>query len=282
MVLKDPDSRTCGLEKKQMTYYWSQPAAEAMGTLSNRWAKAAPTDRQVIAASSLLDPTSLLRVLGQVLEHYGTRELRPAASVWHKHYCATLLYPTLGAMLFSCTSLPAALDRTSIILSPAGFPERLLIHDQPGQPRDLKPVERTELHRRVWAEAFTWHLFPLITVLSQTTGVSRRTLWVNVGNLIADLLDTLDQRDEIQPASRDARAAFLESPSAPGWKDRNPLWRSVRYDLLPLPTGLEAVRRRNACCLRYQLAGTKACYTCPRLTPEERAQTLQAHRDGTL
>lgn len=269
-----------------MTYYWSQSTTAAMGDVAARWAKEQPAGREVVPATAFLDPDLLLSVLARAMEHYGTRELRPTASVWHKHYNATLLYPVLGAMITARTALPAAAEHLSFVLSPAGFPEQLLVMKPLPERLDPAPASpdqaKVGLYRQVWHEVFTRHLSPLTEMLSQTAGVPRHTLWVNVGNLVSDLLDRLDQRADLQPASREARAAFLETASAPGGSERNPLWRSVRYDLLRLPTGLEAVRRRSACCLRYQLPGVKHCYTCPRLTPEERAQTLQDYREEKL
>jgi ferric iron reductase protein FhuF len=240
-----------------------------LGVYGERWSLVAPHDHLVVPAAQFLDTGTLSRTLRGVAEHLGTSNLRAVASLWHKHYTTTLLRPILAAMTLAGVGLDGAITNVSVALDKSGLPKRLILHDTTA----IVTHSRQDLQRFTLDNVRERHLALLIDQLRAVTGVSRRILWTNVANLVADLYDGLTRRPEVSTAAED-RQALLDSPVDLLTGGVNPLHNLVSYQPIDVPGLPEAARCRQACCERHLLPGYKPCYTCPRLSLEQRIAAL--------
>ncbi len=203
--------------------------------------------------------TERLRLLG---ERLGTADGRAVASLWNKHYNAAVISGVLIAWSLGAVPLNGEAMNMSLLLGADQLPQAGYLHDwgppagEPGSPRE-----------RVFASLFAGHLAPAIQRLGSLSRLAPSVAWGNVGNLIADIYDQMDDAGLLTAAAASDREALLEAPVLPGMPGPNPLRGSVRYEELGLA---QPVRVRKSCCLRHRLPGMKPCYTCPLLSPDER------------
>ena len=246
-----------------------------LGAYSSWLTAAAPPRARVVPASELLEPSALRAHVQEIADGMNTKDLRAAGSLWNKHYNASVLYGALAAMTFAGVGLDMSVPNMSVVLV-GGWPKGAVLHDRdlvtysPRLPEGLsggRPASLAELHRFVITNAFEQHLVHHFRAARLGAGVPTEVLWSNAGNLIAAFYDDLDPTG---PATAADRAAFLEDRGAPVGRNPNPFIGAVYYEPLHEPELPNKVRIRNVCCLRYRVDSYKPCYTCPRLTPEER------------
>lgn len=243
------------------------------------------TGTELVPAAAFADPEQVRLFVQRYAARLGAEDLRAAASIWNKHYNAAVLMGVLKAMTLGGIGLDARPANASLTLQD-DLPRAMLLHDLSGslvcEERlghglpGLESVGASGLHRLLCEGAIAGHLAPVIEALRTAFGISRRILWGNVGNLVADLFDKWGE----QPAAvREDRRFLLDdrcSPLLPG--KPNPLWDCVRYEALAEPDLPPVVRVRRTCCQKSHLPGGKACTTCPLVSVEERVTLLRAHQ----
>ncbi|WP_257462731.1 siderophore-iron reductase FhuF [Archangium lipolyticum] len=240
--------------------------------------------RNVVRASVYLEDEHLLAAVRRLMETLQTGELRAAASLWHKHYNAALLSGFLAAMTLAGVGLDGSISNVSMTLSEEGLPRAAVLHSLAGivvHPPRLKldisapRVGLDVLHGRVLSSLFANHLAPIVEQVHRVTGLPKRILWGNAGNLCADVYDGLRARPEVAAAVEEDRRILLEQPDSPLMPGPNPLHQSVRYEDLSGFGRASVVRVRKTCCQRYKLPGLLHCYTCPILKGHERVALLR-------
>ncbi|MNN58340.1 hypothetical protein D3C81_1733850 [compost metagenome] len=86
--------------------------------------------------------------------------------------------------------------------------------------------------------------------------------------------------DLMETVHADYRYLKDEMPAAVFQLPRNPFHVKVRK-VEALADPASTVQMRNRCCLYYRTEGGIYCYTCPRLTEEERAKRRAEYRNRT-
>ena len=114
------------------------------------------------------------------------------------------------------------------------------------------------------------HLEPLVEALRPVTRRGHRALWASVEDTCSGYLDWLGESLGRGPEAR-AQAGLLLGVEPP-------LRGPAVFTEIAWSGGVEIVRERNGCCLSYARGGRdgRACFTCPRTTPEERLERLEA------
>lgn len=200
--------------------------------------------------------------LGTLLTRYGGMrypggDRRAVASLWAKQHFATLLPPFLAITLLAEHEIDVGLSAIGCSFSDEGVTRSIHLTDagRPAAPRE--PFQR-------FLPLIDGHLTPSISALASTSGVSRRVLWSNAGNMFDFIVRRIERAVGPRPPIADA-LALMAAKHLPD--DRpNPLYDPVRYS-----GGEGPSRMRRVCCIRYLIPELGYCSTCP----------LPAARSGT-
>lgn len=273
-----------------MHYQHAADLIRLLGEHGTRWAAVPDAGEEVVPATAFLEGDLLRQVILRLANNLGTARIRAVGSLWNKHYNATLLSPVLAAVARTGVGLDGSAPNVGIILSAEGLPRRLVIRG-PERPMLFGPrlpsalrrsdfgqrvTSVVELYRYVLPRVLENHLAPVIERLRLVTGVSRRILWGNAGNLVADLYDKMTAEGPAMAAVAAAdRAVVLDARHDLVSGERNPLFNAVRYEPLDEPGLPTTIRCRLTCCQRYVLPNMPQCYTCPLLPSSERIEVLR-------
>lgn len=225
---------------------------------------AMPADAACLA-DLLACPTRLEDLLRQHARHWGasTRDLRPVASAWSRHYLSALLPPVLAAASIRQHVFPLSPDQIGVRLNargtPASFHLRHLGSPMPG----ASPAQRYS--SLVWQ-----HLTPLFEALRAVSGV----LWGNAARHTETMLaQALLLTGEEAMVARDRdwllHSATWPQAGQPSMDRPHPL-RGRRREITAVHGGQRILLHRQ-CCLYHLLPGQAHCDACP-LAP--------AHRSG--
>ncbi|GAB3267951.1 (2Fe-2S)-binding protein [Kineosporia babensis] len=217
-----------------------------------------PEPIALLPGSLLLDEDWLSGQVRDTGTFYGCAEPRLNATLWWYSASAVLLGPAVHelALLGSATSVRAA----DVRLAPrrAGL-ERVV----PGP--SLAPG----------GLAFGAHLDlavnPMVDVLARVGGATPQSLWA----ITADSLAT-----RLLASVRFGPPDALAEEIAAGSEYLRPAPRFVRVQGKPFAAPSTYVHRVS-CCLLYRVPMGK-CLSCPRQTPEERTERLEAHARSTV
>ncbi|QSF42540.1 (2Fe-2S)-binding protein [Paenibacillus tianjinensis] len=124
---------------------------------------------------------------------------------------------------------------------------------------------------------------PLLSVLSKVSGLGPSEIWGQLPtkfNYYIEMLAAGRHSGLIQTIQADYRYLTDEMPAAVFKLARNPFHVKVRK-VEALADPASKVQVRNRCCLYYRTKGGSYCYTCPRLTEEERAKRRAEYRNNT-
>lgn len=231
-----------------------------------------PEGTQLVPALAFLAPGVLAGTLAEAAAHWGTADMRVAASLWSKWYCAALLSPILGAFTLADVGLDGSAGQITMAVR-AGLPRGILPHGVLA--RETPAPHRDQVRRSVLTGLFSEHLVPLVAHLHRLSGLPVRVMWCNAGNLCADLFDRLGRRQDAPPTVADDRRVLMEEPWDWATPHHNPLSGTVRYEETGEPAPLATVRIRQVCCLRHQIPGMTTCSTCPLLTAEARLALIR-------
>lgn len=202
-----------------------------------------------------LEPlAALLRVerLGSVLAvfaaQYEQPEARAVASQWSKLYFSRLLVPATAAAVVADWRLPLAPEHLRVTLdAQGGIAAFALPH--PGKACSSRDAEER------FGFLVEEHLPPVIDSISRVSGLTRRVLWSNAGNLFENVISRCSGvLGEAHVGVRHGREMLARRRLAAG--GTNQLAEPVRY-----PSN--GTRLRRVCCLRYLIPSLPYCGTCP-------------------
>lgn len=179
---------------------------------------------------------------------YEQPEPRAVASQWSKLYFSRLLVPATAAAIAADWRLPLDPRRLRVVLdAQGGVATVALPHAGAASPAG-DAEER-------FGFLVTEHLPEVIDSLARASGLTRRVLWSNAGNLFERVVGHCAQSlGEAHPGVRQGREMLARRRFAAG--TANPLAEPVRY----LADG---TRQRRVCCLRYLIPALPYCGTCP-------------------
>lgn len=217
--------------------------------------------RHGIRADDLLDQAGISAIVARFDAKFGRTDRRAIMSMWASAYFTDALPPLLAANIMLDRTPHLDLDRVGFIMAPSLRIQALKIG------RVLQPLENTDAHER-FDGVVTSHLTPLIELVADRGGVTKRVLWSNVGNVFEAFLRKLDAIDPVRPGLRQARQ-LLASRTLPSGM-RNPLHEPVRY--------VDGRRIRRVCCMRYLVPNETVCGVCP-LDADNPARTRPARPD---
>ena len=230
---------------------------------------------------SLRTPTALRDVIERFADRLETDQLVAVAALWCRYYDAAVLCGALAAMNLKAIGLDVSCQRTHLLCRD-GVPGRLhitsleqvvLLRSRCRQgAADAAPgaelVDSVHEYRRfVWRGVFQFHLEPLIECMAETIRVPPRVLWGNVGSRCAYLYDWFAEQGLSPQGSALDRQVLMSSRGCP-WSDttkRNPLERTVRYQVMDTAEGVRPVQVRRSCCMYDRIPGGSLCANCPRL-----------------
>ncbi|GGG52825.1 (2Fe-2S)-binding protein [Paenibacillus radicis (ex Gao et al. 2016)] len=132
---------------------------------------------------------------------------------------------------------------------------------------------REEVFRRFYRESVQ----PLLSCLAEASGLKAGILWGQLPTALQNYREKLQamltERRMDKELSRLAEAdhylCHVLEPEVFGLK-RNPFQVKVRLIDHPLAAG-QKLAIKNTCCLQYKRTNRSYCYTCPKVTAQERA-----------
>ena len=190
--------------------------------------------------------------LGAALARFGGRyeqpEPRAVASQWSKLYFSRLLVPATAAAIAADWRLPLDSRGMRVALEAEGGVAIFALPHAGAASAASDAEER-------FGFLVTQHLPPVIDSLARASGLTRRVLWSNAGNLFERVIGHCAQLlGEAHPGVRQGRELLARRRLVAG--AINPLAEPVRY----LADG---TRQRRVCCLRYLIPTLPYCETCP-------------------
>lgn len=202
--------------------------------------------------SDLTQPDRLSTIVNRFSTCYQQPEPRAVASQWSKLYFSKLIIPSVAASLMLDWRLPLNLHDTGIILDELGRPEAFrLAHSG-----FASPSQTTEERFSCVIDA---HIAPVIDAIARVSGLSRKVLWSNAGNIVENVVSFCETSAPAKNSVEQARKFLGTRQLSNG--ETNRLFEPVRY---PEMNGAP-VRKRRVCCIRYLIPSLGYCKTCPRL-----------------
>ena len=224
-----------------------------------------------IPAERLLDPDSLkttLRTCGEVVQ--ATSDALPASFMG-----TTLCKLTLIQLLF------AAQHDQFIDLSPGSLIFQLEMHDDHPHigfkinsmhTEEIPREERQAFLAERWTAAYQAFITPAVKAFAAASGLKPEAIWQQFGGQLTYLRDFLaaNERREAVIGKFDQGGRWLaELDGALFEQRRNPFKHNPRYVENPFKPG-EQWLLHSSCCLYDRRENGRKCYTCPRMTDDER------------
>ncbi|MDF2619911.1 MAG: fhuF [Xanthobacteraceae bacterium] len=198
--------------------------------------------------AALLQAERLDTVLARFAARYEQPEARAVASQWSKLYFSRLLVPAVAAAIALDWRLPLAPEHMRVALDEQGGVTAFALP----HPGALYPSRDAEERFGFLVDE---HLPVVIDSIARVSGLSRRVLWSNAGNLFETVVSHCSgMLSEAHAGVRHGREMLARRRLSPG--HANPLFEPVRY----LPDG---TRLRRVCCLRYLIPSLPYCGSCP-------------------
>lgn len=187
-------------------------------------------------------------VLARFAARYEQPEARAVASQWSKLYFSRLLVPAAAAAIALDWRLPLAPKHVRVALDEQGGVTAFALQHAG---KACPPLDADERFGFLGDE----HLPAVIDSIARVSGLTRRVLWSNAGNLFETVVSHCSALlGEAHVGVRHGREMLARRRLAPG--RANPLYEPVRY----LPDG---TRLRRVCCLRYLIPSLPYCGSCP-------------------
>ncbi|MFE4714243.1 hypothetical protein ACFRAM_25675 [Paenibacillus sp. NPDC056722] len=146
--------------------------------------------------------------------------------------------------------------------------------------------ERHTVDWAVWREQVFSRFYkdtvsPLLLCLSEASGLQLGILWgqlptslQNYREKLQALLSTQDNASLLSYLAEDDAFMCNELDPEVFGRSKNPLQAKVRFIDHPLEVG-KTLAIKNTCCLQYKRTNRSYCYTCPRLSKQDRMNWLQ-------
>ncbi|ANY66016.1 hypothetical protein BBD42_05750 [Paenibacillus sp. BIHB 4019] len=141
------------------------------------------------------------------------------------------------------------------------------------------PDDLAGRQRQQWLEHVLFHFYrntahPLMESLAQASSLNIGLLWGQLPTALNNYRERLQQSitDEAVLKQLEADERFVQAlPSEWFGRSKNPFHVNVRY--IPNPLDPEKqLALKNVCCLQFRRKNRSYCYTCPRLTRQQRAE----------
>jgi len=202
-------------------------------------------------ALQIFDPDRLDSILKSFAKRYEEPETRAVASQWSKLYFSRLILPSAAAAILFDWQLQLDISHMYVALDSDGGSIRFGLPSKGNRTAIKNPRER-------FSFLVDAHLHQVIPVLSDVSGLPRKVLWSNAGNILENVV----QRSASILGSEhfgvsDGHHYLAERRFENG--KTNPLFEPVRY----IDNDGEIQRKRRICCLRYFIPSLSVCKTCP-------------------
>lgn len=236
-----------------------------------------------VTAADLIDPDNMQ----QFLTHYGERirALEPAAAA--AYFSGWLAYPALAqqyALSFHNQAFDMSLSNFVVQLnvgerhSPLSF--KLVRWSHASAP--AAAAERTAWLRQTLTELYGSTFRPLLEAASRAGGIEVGQLWgqfpTKLNYFMEHWLAEADEPWLRERINEDDRLLRQELHGEVFGRSKNPLDVKIRW-LEDMKDPAKQMRMKNACCLFYRTEGGYYCYTCPRMTEEQRAERRAQTRE---
>ncbi|WHY66237.1 IucA/IucC family C-terminal-domain containing protein [Neobacillus sp. SuZ13] len=219
-----------------------------------------PSLEHTFNVADLLDEKHLRNFLENLSVTIGAPSEKIAASIFIKRY-AFLAVMSLYAMTALNKKLNVSLDNIKMETAIQGKDWLPGISLKDADLQGWDGNDRAEWRTRVLKDLFANNVYPLISQLEKTFGISKLILWENIAVYLFWLYET--ELIDYEQAAEDFRYLLSEAEGK----------LFGRYNLNPLQkyfaekTYLEEwdteVRVRKTCCFTYQMPAGKRCKTCP-------------------
>ncbi|MEH7076335.1 IucA/IucC family C-terminal-domain containing protein [Neobacillus drentensis] len=219
-----------------------------------------PSLKHAFNVADLLDETYLRDFMKNLSVAIGAPSEKIAASIFIKRY-AFLAVMSLYTMTALNKNLNVSLDNVKMESAVQGIVWLPGISIQDAAVQDWDGNDRSEWRSRVLNDLFANNIYPLITQLEKTIGISKLILWENIAVYLFWLYETELKGKE--HAEEDFRYLISEAKGKLfGCYNINPLpkYFTEKTYLEEWDTG---VRVRKTCCFTYQMPAGKRCKTCP-------------------
>jgi ferric iron reductase protein FhuF len=222
-------------------------------------------------AAQLLNPDMLKEVL---------RETGQPAQATSDALAASFIGTTLCKLTLIQLMIAAQYDRL-IDLSPENLTYQLELHDDHAhigfkiievRSTPIPNAERDAFLTEHWNRYITSFITPGVQALAASSGLKPEAIWQQFGGQLTYLKDFLsanEKREEvITKFESDSKILADLDPSLFSQK-RNPYNHQPRYIDNPLSPG-EKWLMHSSCCMYDRRENGVKCYTCPRMTADER------------
>ncbi|CAH2714428.1 hypothetical protein BACCIP111895_01591 [Neobacillus rhizosphaerae] len=214
------------------------------------------------SAAELLDESSLNGFLKDLALAIGAPSEKIAASMLIKRY-AFFAVMSLYALTVWNKKINLSLDNVKMEPAeqgknwlPAISLTDLTVVDWDGE-------DRPEWRKSVFNDLFANNIYPIITKLEKTVGISRLILWENISVYLFWLYETeLNDIENDNVASDFHYLIFEAEGQVFGRYNENPLQKYYGEKTYVKERDAE-LRVRKTCCFSYQLPAGKRCKTCP-------------------
>jgi len=202
-------------------------------------------------ALQIFNPDRLDSILKRFAKRYQEPEPRAVVSQWSKLYFSRLILPSAAAAILFDWQLRLDLSNMCIALDDDGGNIRFGLPSKGNRTAINNPRERFSF----LVEA---HLHQVIPVLSDVSGLPRKILWSNAGNILENVVQ---RSASILGSEHNGVCDGHHYLAARRFEDGrpNPLFEPVRY----IDNDGEMQRKRRICCLRYFIPSLSICKTCP-------------------
>jgi siderophore-iron reductase FhuF len=219
-----------------------------------------PSLKHSFHVEDLLDEALLKEFMKNLSHTLGAPSEKVAASIFIKRY-AFLAVMSLYAMTALNRKLNVSLDNVKMESAEQGKDWLPGISLKDVTVQDWDGNDRSEWRANVFKDLFANNIYPLISQLEKTFGISKLILWENIAVYLFWLYES--ELKENEQVAEDFRYLISEAEGQ----------LFGRYNLNPLQkyfaekTYLEEwdseIRLRKTCCFTYQLPAGKRCKTCP-------------------
>jgi siderophore-iron reductase FhuF len=210
--------------------------------------------------ANLLDESFLKDFLKKLSVTIGAPSEKVAASIFIKRY-AFLAVMSLYTMTAFNKRLNLSLENVKMELAKQGKDWLPGISLKDATVQDWDGNDRSQWCAGILKDLFANNLYPLISQLEKTVGISKLILWENIAVYLFWLYET--ELKGYHQAAEDFHSLISEAEGKLfGHYNLNPL-----QEYFAEKTYLEEwdaeVRVRKTCCFTYQLPAGKRCKTCP-------------------
>lgn len=208
----------------------------------------------------LLERDGLLELLTLVGAHLQSPNQTVTASLFAKHYGHLVIAGGLFATVHRGNHLDLSLDSLSLQTNEDWSPRLQLSNT-------CLPSMRDSL-----VSLFENNLKPLYRFLSEIGQIQESVLWAHASYSVHYLIDLWVEEAETEEEKRHLEEFFstllADTPEL-----------GLAFEVIPHPLFSEkTLRVRKKCCLRYCLpSGANNCTTCPKLSEEERVDSLKEY-----